>query len=99
MTGARAPRRSRSVTVRASRSELEERILELEQRLVELEGRRPSMDSTRTWFRGVVPPEASRHFRTAGREQLLGLRALVDHWIGRLEAETRPEPRETIPIE
>jgi hypothetical protein len=37
-----------------------------------------------------VPPEASRHFRNAGREQLLGIRSIVDHWINRIDdAETR----------
>ena len=38
----------------------------------------------------VVPPEATRHFRNAGREQLLGIRSIVDHWIHRIDdAETR----------
>ena len=86
---------ARSVT----RAQLEERVAELEQRLMELEGRRPTMEYTRSWFRQVIPPEATRHFKTAGREQLLGVRALVDHWIGRLDPETRTQPRETIPIE
>ena len=58
------------------------RMEELEARLRELEagGRR-----SRQWFRSIVPPEATRHFRAAGREQLLGMRALVDHWIARME--------------
>jgi hypothetical protein len=34
----------------------------------------------------VMPPEASRHFRNAGREHLLGIRSMVDHWIGRIDA-------------
>ena len=108
MTGPTAARRPRGVPAApgpgsraaATRAvELEERVAELEQRLMELEGRRPSMEHTRTWFRQVVPPEATRHFKTAGREQLLGLRALVDHWIGRLDPEKQTRPRETIPIE
>jgi hypothetical protein len=52
----------------------------------------------------VMPPEASRHFRNAGREHLLGIRSMVDHWIGRIDAmESRaaaPDPgRETIKID
>ena len=89
--------RSRRTTTGAA--EIEDRVAELEQRLMELEGRRPNMEHTRTWFRQLVPPEATGHFKTAGREQLLGLRALVDHWIGRLDPEMRTQPRETIPIE
>jgi hypothetical protein len=52
----------------------------------------------------VVPPEASDHFRNAGREQLLGVRSIVDFWIRRLdEADARAargaRERETIEIE
>jgi hypothetical protein len=38
----------------------------------------------------VMPPEATRHFRNAGREQLLGMRSIVDFWIARIDdAESR----------
>ena len=49
----------------------------------------------------IVPPEASNHFRAAGREQLMGVRALMDHWIHRLEERAEPHQsgREEIPIE
>ena len=52
----------------------------------------------------VMPPEASEHFRNAGREQLLGVRSIVDFWIQRLDdADTRAARvdarRETIEIE
>jgi len=53
----------------------------------------------------VVPSEAGEHFRNAGREQLLGIRSIVDFWIRRLdEADSRaqrsgPAERETIEIE
>jgi hypothetical protein len=51
-------------------------------------------------MRRIIPAEASTHFRAAGREQLLGIRALVDHWIRRLEAgETQRAEREEIPID
>jgi hypothetical protein len=41
-----------------------------------------------------VPPEARRHFRTARKEALLGVRAVVDHALSRLEQseqEAQPE--------
>jgi hypothetical protein len=52
----------------------------------------------------VMPPEASEHFRNAGREQLLGIRSIVDFWIRRLDeadsrAAGRSRDRETIEIE
>jgi hypothetical protein len=52
----------------------------------------------------VIPREAGEHFRNAGREQLLGVRSIVDFWIARLdEADARSGPgsreRETIEIE
>jgi hypothetical protein len=51
-----------------------------------------------------MPPEAATHFRNAGREQLLGVRSIVDYWIRRLDdaesrADTRQRERETIVIE
>jgi len=51
----------------------------------------------------VIPPEASKHFGSAGREQLLGIRSIVDFWIRRIDAmESRAggtEPGETIKID
>jgi hypothetical protein len=51
-----------------------------------------------------MPPEASEHFRNAGREQLLGVRSIVDFWIQRLDeadarATDRSRERVTIEIE
>ncbi len=77
------------------------RMEELETRLRELEAgsRRP----VSTFMERIVPPEATRHFRAAGREQLLGMRALVDHWIARMEDGDRTREtrvgREEITIE
>jgi hypothetical protein len=59
------------------------RIEELEARLRQLEGRR----RTRGLVRSVMPADAADHFRAAWREQLLGMRSLVDHWIRRLDDE------------
>ncbi|HET7676730.1 MAG TPA: hypothetical protein VFK38_02680 [Candidatus Limnocylindrales bacterium] len=48
----------------------------------------------------VVPPEARRHFRAAMREQLLGARAMLDHWLRQLqESEERPRDVERIRID
>jgi hypothetical protein len=50
-----------------------------------------------------MPPEASHHFFNAGREQLLGMRSIVDFWLRRLddmEARTDEAPgRTTIEID
>ena len=81
----------------------EERMAELEARLARLE-RTPSLRARgRSLMDKVMPPEASEHFRNAGREQLLGVRSIVDFWIARIdEADSRasrPRDRETIEIE
>ena len=87
--GARA-RRSGSASAGVPESGGEARLAELERRLAELEGQPSLRDRGRSMMDRVVPPEASRHFRNAGREQLLGIRSIVDHWINRIDdAETR----------
>ena len=79
------------------------RLAELEDRLARLEGSPGIRERSRKMMDRVVPPEASRHFRNAGREQLLGIRSIVDFWIRRIEAaETRAGAdagRETIEID
>ena len=62
------------------------RIAELEERLARLEGGPSMKDRGRHLMDKVMPPEASRHFRNAGREQLLGFRSIVDFWIRRIDA-------------
>jgi hypothetical protein len=82
----------------------DERIAELESRIARLE-RTPSLRARgRSMLDKVIPPEASEHFRNAGREQLLGVRSIVDFWIQRLDeadsrAAGRNRERETIEIE
>ena len=75
---------------------LDERIAELEERLAEMERGARIRERARTRFDRVVPPEAMHHFRSAGREQLLGVRTVVDHWI-RAEALASPKqgPRDS----
>src|SRR5215210_3821901 len=81
----------------------ETRLTELESRLARLEGDPGIRERGRRMMDRVIPPEAGRHFRNAGREQLLGVRSIVDFWIRRLdEADSRADrsrDRETIEIE
>jgi hypothetical protein len=79
------------------------RIAELEDRLARLEGTAGLRERGRQMMDRVMPPEAGRHFRNAGREQLLGIRSIVDFWIRRIDnAESRARAdvgRETIEID
>ena len=79
------------------------RLAELEDRLARLEGSPGLRERGRKMMDRVMPAEASQHFRNAGREQLLGLRSIVDFWIRRIEdAESRARAdtgRETIEID
>jgi hypothetical protein len=81
----------------------DDRIVELEARLERIEGAPGLRERGRSLMNRVMPPEASHHFRNAGREQLLGVRAIVDFWIARIDdAESRSarsQERETIDIE
>lgn len=61
------------------------RIAELEERLAALEGGPGLKERGRNLMGRVMPPEASRHFFNAGREQLLGMRSIVDFWLRRLD--------------
>jgi hypothetical protein len=79
-----------------------DRLAELEARLERLEKEPGLRERGRGLMARIMPPEASRHFRNAGREQLLGVRSIVDHWIRRIEdAENAAgaSRRETIEIE
>ena len=83
-----------------ARASAADRMGELEERLRAMEERSSMSGRSRSFMRSMVPAEASHHFRAAGREQLLGIRALVDHWIRRLEkSEPAPSTREEIPID
>ena len=87
--GSRA-RRGGSASAGVPESSADVRMAELERRLAQLEGEPSLRDRGRKMMDRVVPPEATRHFRNAGREQLLGIRSIVDHWINRIDdAETR----------
>jgi len=80
----------------------DDRLAEMENRLARLEGSPSLRERGRTLMSRVMPAEASQHFRNAGREQLLGIRAIVDFWIRRIDAmESRSgdEGREKIHVE
>ena len=85
-----------------SSAELEERIRDLEQRLEQLSGGRAG-EETAYWavLESVIPSDARRHLRAAGREQLLAARSILDAWIARMDRQTddRPARRETITVE
>jgi hypothetical protein len=100
----RPPRGRGAASAAAIRLSKDERLAELEARLARLE-KVPSLRARgRSMMDKVMPPEASEHFRNAGREQLLGVRSIVDFWIQRLDeadsrAAGRSRERETIEIE
>jgi hypothetical protein len=80
------------------------RVAELEQRIAELEGGPSLRERGRHLMGRVMPPEASRHFFNAGRENLLGMRSIVDFWLhqlDRMEARVtdEEEQRQTIEID
>ena len=80
-----------------------DRVAELEARLARLEGGPGLKERGRRLVDKVMPPEASHHFFNAGREQLLGVRSIVDFWLRRIDAmEERAESepsRTTIEID
>jgi hypothetical protein len=76
---------------------------ELEARLVRLEKAPGLRERGRGLMARVVPEDATRHFRNAGREQLLGVRSIVDFWIERIDESegrsSRRPRRESIEID
>jgi hypothetical protein len=105
MTEPRRTGRSRSLAAASMEAAGgEDRMAELEARLARLERRPGVRERGRSLMDRVMPPEASGHFRNAGREHLLGMRSIVDFWIARLDdaderAAGRSRERETIEIE
>jgi hypothetical protein len=80
----------------------DDRIAELEGRLARLEGTPSLRERGRSLMSRVMPDEASQHFRNAGREQLLGIRSIIDFWLRRideLESRSADEGREKIQVD
>jgi hypothetical protein len=63
-----------------------DRLAELDARLVRLEGGAGYRERGRHLLNRLMPPDASQHFRNAGREDLLGIRSIVDFWIKRIDS-------------
>jgi hypothetical protein len=62
------------------------RLDELQRRLERLEER----GGQRQPGPRLIPDETRRHLQAAGREQLLAVRSLLDHWIDRLAGQVEP---------
>jgi hypothetical protein len=75
--------------------ERDQRIEELERRLEDLEQRGSSMERalerSRAAGQAIIPEDTRRHLRAAGREQLLAVRSLLDHWIERANDDAASE--------
>lgn len=89
---ARSPRRPRSSSTTSAMgspgmpsSGDDVRMAELEARLDRLEGDPGMRERGQMLVRKVMPAEAGHHFRNAAREQLLGVRAIIDFWIRRVD--------------
>jgi hypothetical protein len=76
---------------------------DFEARLARLEKAPGLRERGRGLMARVVPDEATHHFRNAGREQLLGVRSIVDFWIERIDESegrsSRRTRRESIEID
>lgn len=103
IAGTRSRRRTGAASPGVPDATAEVRLAELEARLARLEGEPTLKDRGRRMLDRVMPPEAGQHFRNAGREQLLGVRSIVDFWIRRIDdAESRSRAdagRQTIEID
>jgi hypothetical protein len=88
------------------------RLEKLEQRLDELDRRSTAMeramdkamDRSRQAVDMLVPHEARKHLRAAGREQLLAVRSLLDFWVEKMgdnsdSSDSAASKRENIPID
>lgn len=89
----------------------DDRLARLERRLDDLDRRESAMEKamerSKAAMSTMLPAQTRQHMRAAGREQLLIVRSLLDHWVGRLDeqpdkanATDKPDTgRENIPID
>ena len=84
------------------------RLADIERRLEDLDKRETAsekaIERSRAAMNSMIPPQTRQHMRAAGREQLLIVRSLLDHWIEKLgdgsAKEDKPDSsRENIPID
>lgn len=81
--------------------DLAARLAVLEQRLADLESRDADGGGLEAMITRLFPPEVRGHLRSARKEQLLAARAMLDHWIARLDRAPaeRVRRRESITLE
>jgi uncharacterized coiled-coil protein SlyX len=88
----------------------DDRLARLEKRLEELEKRESAVEKTvqrsKAAMSSMLPSQTREHMRAAGREQLLIVRSLLDHWVKRLDetagdkkSDKQDSGREKIPID
>jgi hypothetical protein len=85
------------------------RLADIERRLEGLDKRQTNtekaLERSKAAMNSMVPPQTRVHMRAAGREQLLVIRSLLDHWIDRLGEKSGQKDdkadsgRENIPID
>ncbi|HSW41224.1 MAG TPA: hypothetical protein VLM76_01805 [Patescibacteria group bacterium] len=82
-------------------SDLIARLAALEERLAELESNDSEVAGIEALLARLLPTEVRGHLRAARREQLLAARAMLDHWIDRLDRAPaeRVRRRESIKLE
>jgi len=78
---------------------LDARLAELETRVREMERRDREHGPIRSLLREIFPPEVREHMRAARKEQLLAVRAVLDHWIERVEHTESARARERITLD
>jgi hypothetical protein len=81
--------------------DLAARLAVLEQRLADLESHEAEAGGLEAMIARLFPPEVRGHLRSARKEQLLAARAMLDHWIERLDRAPaeRVRRRESITLE
>jgi BMFP domain-containing protein YqiC len=82
-------------------SHLVARLAVLEERLAALESHESEMEGLEALLARLFPTEVRGHLRAARKEQLLAARAMLDHWINRLDRAPaeRVRRRESIKLE
>ena len=100
----------REAELAARFEQLEARLVELEEQARDAEARardwekrargRREDESLESMMTGLLPPDVRGHLRAARKEQLLAAKAMLDHWIDRIDRKPGDRRRrETIPLD